>query len=116
MGVAAACQLGATPLDVSFVLADGGVRKAERALKAEWQLVVAIGDHRLGGVGGADSLLDPSRDPAQRRHHIKECEPGMGGSSDAAAAGRYSSAASRVAKLRCRRRIAPWTLARYTTS
>jgi hypothetical protein len=40
MGVAAACELGATPLDRPFGLADGQVHTAERALEAERHLAV----------------------------------------------------------------------------
>ena len=78
MGVAAACELGAAPLDPPFGLADDRVRSAEHALEAERHLVVAAtADHQLAGVGVADSLLDPSGNPALRRHHVQEREPGM---------------------------------------
>jgi len=78
--VATACQLGAAQLDASFGLADGHVRKAERALKAEWHLAAATADHALGVVGVvgvAGSRLEPSEHPALRHDHIQEREPGM---------------------------------------
>src|SRR5262245_66552518 len=77
MGVVAACELGAAPLDASFGLADDHVHSAERPLGAEQYLVVAIGDHRLAGVGVADSFLDPSGYPAQRRKRVQSGKPGM---------------------------------------
>jgi len=58
MGVATACQQGATPLDPSFRLADGHIRSAKQALEAERHLGAATADHQLGGVATADSRLD----------------------------------------------------------
>ena len=43
-----------------FGLADDQVHSAEHALEAERHLVAATADHRLAGVGVADSRLDPS--------------------------------------------------------
>jgi hypothetical protein len=77
MGVTTACELGAAHLDASFGLADGHVRQAEGALDAERHLFAATGDHQLGGVAVADSRLDPSGQPALRRHHVQERESGM---------------------------------------
>src|ERR1700742_2169044 len=78
MGVAAACELGATPLDRPFGLADGHVHTAERALEAERHLAAASADHRLPGIGKAEShLLDPSIPVALRCQHVKSREPGM---------------------------------------
>ena len=46
MSVAAACELGAAPLDASFGLADGHVRDAERGLAAVGHLVAAAANRR----------------------------------------------------------------------
>ena len=76
MGVAAACELGAAPLDASFGLADGQVHSAERALAAGRHLT-ATADHRLSGLGIADSLLEPSGREALRRDQVQSREAGM---------------------------------------
>src|SRR5262245_59321380 len=77
MGVAAACEVDATPLDRPFGLAGGHVHSAERALEAERHLV-ATADRRLTGVGIADRLLlDPSIPVALRHVHVQSREPGM---------------------------------------
>src|SRR5262245_24375817 len=78
MGIAAACEVGATPLDRPFGLADGHVHTAERTLEAERHLAAASADHRLTGVGITDSLLlDPSSPVALRYVHVQSREPGM---------------------------------------
>src|SRR5215510_2888708 len=77
MGVAAACEVDATPLDRPFGLAGGHIHSAERALEAERHLAVTA-DHGLTGVGIADSLLlDPSSPVALRYVHVQSREPGM---------------------------------------
>ena len=77
MGVAAACQPGAAPLDPSFRLADDHIRNAQPAFEAERHLVAATADHNLGIVSVAGSRLDPSGHPALRRQHVQERQPGM---------------------------------------
>ena len=56
---------------------DAPVSAAEPARDPEGPLVVVNVDNRLPGVAVADSRLDPSYDPAQRRAYVQEREPGM---------------------------------------
>ena len=50
---------------------------AKDALDAERHLVAATGEKHLAGVAVADSRVDPPGDPALRRDHIQEREPGV---------------------------------------
>jgi len=58
MGVATACQLGATPLDPSFRLADGHIRTGKEALETGKRIVEAAEKH-LARLAVADSRLEP---------------------------------------------------------
>ena len=60
VGVAAARELGATPLDPPFGLADDRVRAAEQPSMPNGTSPAAAIDNHLTGVAVADSRLDPS--------------------------------------------------------
>ena len=77
VGVATAGEFGVVPLDRPFWLAGEHVGAAEPTVDAEGHLVAVIADNRLSGVAVADSRLDPSHGPAQRRDYIQEREPWM---------------------------------------
>ena len=47
------------------------------ALDAGRHLVAATAENHLASLAVADSRLDPSGHPAQRRHHVQEREPGV---------------------------------------
>jgi hypothetical protein len=71
VGVQAACELSATPLNPPLRLADAYVGRANVTFGAVREVVASTTDRPLGGLGVANSRIDPSGHVAQRRHYIQ---------------------------------------------